>query len=142
MAVVLKPALRKTALDLVREHQAAGDLVAIVTATNEFVTTPIAAAFGVEHLIAVKLQRDADGRVTGRVDGVPSFREGKIARVDEWLDSIGRRRAEFERVTVYSDSPNDLPLLEQATHPVATNPSPSLEALARERGWPVLRLFE
>jgi HAD superfamily hydrolase (TIGR01490 family) len=137
----IAPALHERARALVREHQAAGDLVAIVTATNEFVTAPIAAAFGVEHLIAVRLQRDPVGRVSGRIDGVPSFREGKIARVDHWLASLRRRRDGFERVTVYSDSMNDLALLEAATHPVATNPTPELQALAHERGWPVLTLF-
>jgi len=142
MAEVLRPGLHARAISLVREHQQAGDLVAIVTATNEFVTEPIARAFGVEHLIAVQLERDAAGRPTGRVRGVPSFREGKIRRVDDWLGGLGHARGRFARVTVYSDSPNDLPLLEQATHPVATNPSPSLEAIARERGWPILRLFE
>jgi HAD superfamily hydrolase (TIGR01490 family) len=137
----IEPALHERARALVREHHAAGDLVAIVTATNEFVTAPIAAAFGVEHLIAVRLQRDAAGRVNGRIDGVPSFREGKIARVDDWLAGLRRRRDGFERVTVYSDSMNDLALLEAATHPVATNPTPELQALAHERGWPVLTLF-
>ena len=142
MSEVIVPALHPRALALVREHQAAGELIAIVTATNEFVTAPIARAFGVEHLIAVQLARDAAGRVDGRIAGVPSFREGKIRRVDEWLAALRRRRDGFERITVYSDSPNDLALLEAATHPVATNPSPALEAIARERGWPILKLFE
>jgi phosphoserine phosphatase len=73
---------------------------------------------------------------------VPSFREGKIVRVEQWLAMQGRRHADFDRVTVYSDSTNDLPLLEWATHPVATNPGPELAAIARERGWPVLNLFK
>lgn len=141
MEEVILPAVHPQARELVEEHRAQGDLVAIVTATNEFVTQPIADAFAVEHLLAVRLVRDAQGRVTGEIDGVPSFREGKITRVEQWLASLGRQWSDFERISFYSDSPNDLPLLERATHPVATNPSPSLEAVALERGWPILRLF-
>ena len=141
MHEVITPALHPAALALVQRHQAEGDLVAIVTATNEFVTAPIAAAFGVPHLIAVQLERGADSRYSGRIQGVPSFREGKVQRVHEWLGTLGRRLADFDRVSVYSDSPNDLPLLELATQAVATNPSAALESVARERGWPILRLF-
>ncbi|ABM95974.1 HAD family hydrolase [Methylibium petroleiphilum] len=141
MRELIRPAIRPEALALVREHQRRGELTAIVTATNEFVTRPIAAAFGVETLIAVELERDAAGAVTGRIHGTPSFREGKTVRVQQWLHGMGRRVQDSERVTVYSDSTNDLPLLELATHPVATNPSPALEAIARERGWPLLKLF-
>jgi HAD superfamily hydrolase (TIGR01490 family) len=141
MREVIEPALQPAARALVERHREAGDLLAIVTATNEFVTRPIATAFGVDALIAVELERDADGRATGRIRGEPSFREGKTARVAQWLAAQGRRVQDFERVSVYSDSMNDLPLLELATHPVATNPSPALEALARERGWPLLKLF-
>ena len=127
---------------LVRDHQGAGDRVAIVTATNEFITRPIADAFGVADLIAVELIRDDNGGATGVVRGVASFREGKIVRVEQWLAGQGRRRADFARITVYSDSTNDLPLLEWASHPVATNPGPALRGIACERGWPVLNLFE
>jgi HAD superfamily hydrolase (TIGR01490 family) len=126
---------------LVARHREAGDRLAIVTATNEFVTAPIARAFEVDTLIALELERTADGRCTGRVTGVPSFREGKVARVEAWLAADGLKLQDFGRVTVYSDSPNDLPLLEIATDPVATNPSPALDAVARERGWRVLNLF-
>lgn len=142
MLEVVQPVLDRRALALVRRHQSAGDLMAIVTATNEFITRPIADAFGVAELIAVELVRSGDGRYTGAVRGVPSFREGKIVRVEQWLAMRGRRHADFDRVTVYSDSTNDLPLLEWATHPVATNPGPELAAIARERGWPVLNLFK
>jgi HAD superfamily hydrolase (TIGR01490 family) len=141
MREVMQAALRESAQQLVREHQAAGDRVAIVTATNEFVTRPIADAFGVADLIAVELARDDNGAVTGAVRGVPSFREGKIVRVEQWLAAQGLRHADFDRVTFYSDSTNDLPLLEWATHPVATNPGSALATIARERGWPVLNLF-
>jgi HAD superfamily hydrolase (TIGR01490 family) len=119
----LVPSIQPQALQLVRRHQSRGDLVALVTATNEFVTAPIAEAFGIEHLIAVRLQRDVGGWFTGRIDGIPSFREGKIARVEEWLLQLGHRRDDFASVACYSDSPNDLPLLEWADEAVATNPS-------------------
>ncbi len=142
LAEVIQPAIRPQALALVEQHRAQGDLIAIVTATNEFVTQPIARAFGVDHLIAVKLVRDAEGRVTGEIDGVPSFREGKITRVEQWLAERGHSLTDFQRVSFYSDSPNDLPLLEQSTDPVATNPSPALEAEAKARGWRLLNLFQ
>ncbi|MBC7701198.1 HAD family hydrolase [Aquabacterium sp.] len=141
MAEVVLPAIQPQALQLVRDHEAQGDLLAIVTATNEFVTRPIADAFGVPDLLAVGLTRDPEGRVTGEIHGVPSFREGKITRVEQWLAERGQTLADFERVSFYSDSPNDLPLLYLASDPVATNPSPALEAVARERGWRILRLF-
>ncbi|MEW6705131.1 MAG: HAD family hydrolase [Pseudomonadota bacterium] len=138
----MAPSLLPQAQALVKRHQDAGDLVAIVTATNEFVTRPIADAFGVQELIAVELHRDDLGRVTGRIHGVPTFQEGKIHRVMQWLDQREHRWDQFERITFYSDSTNDLPLLERVSHPVATNPSPALEKIARERGWPILKLFE
>jgi HAD superfamily hydrolase (TIGR01490 family) len=138
---VIDEAVQPRALELVYDHLAAGDLAAIVTATNEFVTAPIAAYFGVP-LIALQLERDAQGHATGRTRGVPTFRAGKVTRVEQWLSSLGHVRADFERITFYSDSTNDLPLLEWATHPVATNPSAALARIAAERGWPILRLFE
>jgi HAD superfamily hydrolase (TIGR01490 family) len=142
MQQVIRPQLRDSALSLVARHQQQGDRVALVTATNEFVTSPIARAFGIDTLIAVQLQRDASGSITGLIDGVPSYREGKVTRVGQWLASLGQQWESFERITVYSDSANDLPLLERATHPVATNPSASLLAIAQARSWPVLNLFE
>jgi HAD superfamily hydrolase (TIGR01490 family) len=141
MRECIAPHLRPEAIELVRRHQREDDFVAIVTATNEWVTRPIAEAFGVEALIAVELERDAEGRATGAIRGTPSFREGKVLRVAQWLAGHGHRVQDFERISVYSDSMNDLPLLELATHPVAANPSAALAAQARERGWPILRLF-
>jgi HAD superfamily hydrolase (TIGR01490 family) len=141
MAEVVLPRMSEAARALVRRHQADGDLVALVTATNEFVTGPIARAFGIEHLIAVRLERAAGGTITGRIAGVPSYREGKVTRVGQWLAERGAGWRDFQRISVYSDSVNDLPLLERATHPVATNPSPALEAIAKERGWRILNLF-
>ncbi len=144
MRATVQKAIRPQALELVRAHQRNGDLVVIVTATNEFVTRPIAQAFGVSHLIAVELERDeqvgGSGWFTGTIRGVPSFREGKVARVEQWLQS---RDLAWDSVhtTFYSDSMNDLPLLEKATVPVATNPDARLRALAVERGWRILDLF-
>lgn len=141
MHEVVQPQIRPQARELVQRHQSQGDLVAIVTATNEFVTGPIARAFGVDHLIAVALERGPGGNITGRIEGVPSFREGKTTRTEQWLASLGHRREDFQHISVYSDSANDLPLLEYATDPVATNPSPSLAAIAEARGWRILQLF-
>lgn len=141
MAEVVRPAIRDNAVELVQKHLRRGDLCAIVTATNDFVTAPVARAFGISHLIATIAEHRL-GRYTGRIEGVPSFQAGKIVRVDEWLAGMGLSRDAFKEVWFYSDSPNDLPLLEVATHPVATNPSPALRAVAQERGWQVLDLFQ
>ena len=139
--LVVRPMLTPTALALVQRHRDAGDLLAIVTATNEFVTRPIAALFGVEELIATELARDRSGQATGAIRGVAAFRRGKVTRVAQWLAARGLRLDSFGRSTFYSDSPNDLPLLEAVTQPVATNPSAELERIALARGWPVLKLF-
>jgi HAD superfamily hydrolase (TIGR01490 family) len=142
MHEVIGPLLQERAFELVRAHQRAGDLCAIVTATNEFVTRPIADALGVAELLAVELERDAQGLVTGAIRGVPTYQDGKVLRVEQWLSGQDLAWADFGRISVYSDSTNDLPLLERATDPVATNPSPALEAIAVTRGWRILRLFE
>lgn len=138
---VARPALRDSALALVQRHREAGDQLALVTATNEFVTRPIAQLFGIDTLIATELERDTGGRVTGAIRGTPAFRAGKVERVRDWLHAQGRSLGDFERQFFYSDSTNDLALLEQVSHPVATNPGPALEAVALERRWPILRLF-
>ena len=142
MRDVIVPAIRPAATALVESHRARGDRLALVTATHEFVTAPIAAAFAIGDLIATRLERDEAGAFTGRIDGVPSFREGKSRRVGQWLAATGHDWGDFGRISVYSDSPNDLPLLERATDAVATNPSPELEAIAVARGWRILKLFE
>jgi HAD superfamily hydrolase (TIGR01490 family) len=141
MRAVIEKVIKPQALALVREHQAAGDAVIIVTATNEFVVRPIAALFGVPDLIAINLARDpVSGWFNGEIQGTPSFREGKVARVQEWLSSRELDWADVES-TFYSDSINDLPLMERVTHPVATNPDDRLRAIAHDRGWRILDLF-
>ena len=140
MREVIEPALQPQALDLVRYHREAGHQVVIVTATNDFVTGPIAQRFGVQELIAVQLERDPHGGVTGEIAGTPSVREGKVVRMNEWLAARGLHWAEVE-TTFYSDSMNDVALLEKVTHPVATNPDAKLRALAQARHWRTLDLF-
>lgn len=141
MAEVIRPAIRDNAVQLVQDHLTRGDLCAIVTATNDFVTAPIARAFGIPHLIATVAQMER-GRYTGRIQGVPSFQAGKITRVDDWLRSMNLSRDTFDEVYFYSDSPNDLPLLEAVSHPIATNPSPRLRSIAEEKGWKIIDLFQ
>jgi len=141
MDEVIRHRITPEALALVRSHQHAGDTVMIVTATNEFVTRPIAQAFGVSELIAVELERDATGWITGEIKGTPSFRDGKVTRVADWLATQGLAWDQVE-MSFYSDSMNDLPLLEKAHHPVATNPDARLRQLATERGWRILELFQ
>lgn len=143
MDEVIGPAILPQALDLLQRHREAGEELLIITATNEFVTEPIAERLGVQNLIAVGLARDADGPdgwITGEIQGVPSFREGKVTRFNDWLSARGLARDGVE-VTFYSDSINDLPLMDNADHPVATNPDERLRSMAQTRGWPILELF-
>jgi HAD superfamily hydrolase (TIGR01490 family) len=140
MAEVIRPAIRPAAHRLLQHHRDAGDRIVIVTATNEFVTGPIARELGVAELIAVRLERDPSGWYTGAIDGVASMREGKVVRVTQWLAERGLDWLDVE-TTFYSDSLNDLPLLERVDHPVATNPDPRLRTIALERGWRILDLF-
>ena len=144
MHTIIQPAIQPQALALVQQHQQAGDEVVIITATNNFVTGPIARAFGVSELIAVELEHEpaegGTGWITGAIQGVPSFREGKVTRIGQWLAQRGLTLAEVES-TFYSDSINDLSLMENVTHPVATNPDLRLRAIAQQRGWRILDLF-
>jgi len=139
MASRIRPMIGAPARALVRKHLDAGDLCAIITATNSFVTRPIAREFGVEHLVATEPEK-RNGRFTGKVAGIPCFREGKVTRLDEWLAARGERLARFTESALYSDSHNDLPLLERVTRPVAVDPDEQLAATARQRGWPVISL--
>jgi HAD superfamily hydrolase (TIGR01490 family) len=144
MQQVVQPGILPPALELVRQHQAAGDTVVIITATNEFVTRPIAAAFGVHELLAIELERDeregGSGWYTGEIRGVPSFREGKVRRMEQWMAARGLGWDQVH-TTFYSDSINDVPLLEKADVPVATNPDERLRVLAQQRQWRILDLF-
>lgn len=133
------PLISTAALAKIAEEKSRSHLVAIVTATNRFVTAPIATALGIEHLIATEAAMDEQGEFTGEVQGTPSFREGKILRVDQWLATLGHTWQDFDQLAFYSDSLNDLPLLERASEPVVVNPDRTLERLAEERHWPILR---
>ena len=145
MQDVVQPVITDAARALIAQHRAAGDEIVIVTATNEFVTRPIADALGVEELIAVQLEnaRGADGVewITGNIRGVPSAREGKVTRMEQWLAGRGLGWGGV-RSTFYTDSMNDIALLEKVDHPVATNPDERLRALAQERGWRILDIFK
>lgn len=135
------PHLHDSARDLIDKHRQAGDLIAIITASNEFVTRPIADAFNIEHLMAIQLEQQ-NNQYTGRHTGIPSFREGKVTRLNQWLEGRNQQLDQFEKSWFYSDSINDLPLLEVVTDPVAVNPDEALTSIANKRGWPTLHLFE
>ena len=139
MRLRVAPMITPAARALVRSHLEARELCAIITATNSFVTGPIARDFGVEHLIATEPELRA-GRFTGRVAGRACFREGKLERLEQWLAALGRRLSEFPESIFYSDSHNDLPLLERVTRPVAVDPDEALAEVAARRGWAVMSL--
>jgi HAD superfamily hydrolase (TIGR01490 family) len=135
----ITPMITSAARALVRKHAQRGDLCAVVTATNSFVTWPIAREFGVPHLIATEPEC-RDGRFTGRVAGTPCFRDGKVRRLEEWLAGQGKRLADFSDSVFYSDSRNDLPLLNRVSRPIAVDPDDALAAEAARRGWAVISL--
>jgi len=139
MAERIRPMINNKARALVGQHRDNGDLCALVTATNSFVTGPIALEFGISNLIAT-IPAQENGQFTGQPRGMPSFREGKIARVESWLESMGFWWSNFERSWFYSDSLNDLPLLAHVSDPIAVDPDETLLAHARNAGWPVLKL--
>jgi len=139
MATRILPLIGERARALVRAHLDRGALCAIVTATNSFVTGPIAREFGIPHLIAT-IPAQEEGRFTGKPRGEPSFRGGKVTRVNAWLEALGLWRGSFARSWFYSDSHNDLPLLEWASHPVAVDPDARLAAAAQARGWLTISL--
>lgn len=132
----VRPMLQDKAFQLLEEHRDQGHTLMIITATNRFVTEPIAARLGIEHLIATDPEL-LNGRYTGGVAGVPSFQDGKVTRLDDWLQS---RNETLEGAWFYSDSHNDVPLLEKVDHPVAVDPDPKLERLALAKGWKVMSL--
>ena len=121
---------------LLQQHRDKGDLLLIITATNQFVTEPIANSLGVDQLLAT-VPEFIDGAYTGKVTGTPCFQAGKVERLQHWLQSTGHSLAGS---TFYSDSHNDLPLLEIVDFPVAVDPDPILENTAKQRGWPVISL--
>ena len=133
------PIVAPKARELVARHAQDADLMAIITATNSFVTAPIAKAFGIFHLIATEPEQK-NGEFTGEVFGTPSFREGKITRLDEWLKLKGLTWSSITESWFYSDSLNDLPLLQRVTNPVAVDPDDTLRDYANKQGWPVISL--
>ena len=135
----IRPMITPASRQLVQRHTANGDLLCIVTATNSFVTGPIADEFGIPHLIGT-IPAQSSGQFTGISTGVPSFREGKIIRVEAWLEAMGLWWSDFERSWFYSDSLNDLPLLEKVTDPVAVDADATLTAIATKNGWPSISL--
>ena len=139
MATQIRPMLKPNARDLVKRHQDKGDLCALVTATNSFVTGPICRELGIPHLIAT-IAAHENGQFTGKPRGTPAFREGKIVRVEAWLESMGLWWGNFERSWFYSDSLNDLPLMSRVSDPVAVDPDSTLRAHAEAAGWTVLNL--
>lgn len=139
MQTVIMPAIGLKARTLVAGHLGAGDLCCCVTATNAFVTAPIAREFGIPHLIACDLE-EHDGVFSGKPRGIPSFQDGKIRRVESWLAGINRRIADYPKSYFYSDSRNDIPLLERVTDAVAVDPDTTLKELAATRGWPIISL--
>jgi HAD superfamily hydrolase (TIGR01490 family) len=135
------PAMREQARRLVDSHRARGDELALVTGTNAYVVTPIAREFGIEHVLAVEPEADADGEFTGAWVGTHTCQAGKVRKLDEWLADRGLARDDVQTV-FYSDSINDLPLFERASVPVVTNGDARISAVARARGWATLQLFE
>ena len=132
----VEPIILPKALALLKKHRDAGDKLVIITATNRFITGPIAKRLEVETLLATECEL-VDGRYTGRSIDVPCFREGKVTRLNQWLEE---NKLNLEGSYFYSDSMNDLPLLEQVDNPVAVDPDPNLRAEAEKRGWPVISL--
>lgn len=133
--------LPKGSIDLLSQHQEAGDLCCIVTATHDFVATAYARAFGLDHLVATRPATTgpgADADYTGRLAGPPCFGAGKVEQTATWLGARDLKWTSFKRTWFYSDSINDLPLLDHVSHPVAVSPDAPLRQLAGERGWPVL----
>ncbi|MBT2787285.1 MULTISPECIES: HAD family hydrolase [unclassified Halomonas] len=136
MASKIEPSILPKAEELLARHRTKGDTLLIITATNRFITAPIAERLGVDHLIAVNPEVK-EGRYTGRVSGVPSYREGKVTRLETWLEG---QDLTMEGAWFYSDSHNDLPLLEIVEHPVAVDPDDTLREIAKERQWRIMSL--
>ncbi len=136
MVSKIEPSILPKAEELLARHRTKGDTLLIITATNRFITAPIAERLGVDHLIAVNPEVK-EGRYTGRVSGIPSYREGKVIRLEKWLED---QDLTMEGAWFYSDSHNDLPLLEIVEHPVAVDPDDTLREIAKERQWRIMSL--
>lgn len=132
----IEPHILPKAEELLARHRTKGDTLLIITATNRFITAPIAERLGVDHLIAVNPEV-ANGRYTGRVSGIPSYREGKVTRLNQWLE---QQNLSMDGAWFYSDSHNDLPLLEKVDHPVVVDPDDTLRKIAEERQWRIMSL--
>ncbi len=139
MQKVIKPMMTVKAQALVDQHKAAGDLCVVITATNSFVTKPIATAYGIEHLIGSDPEM-VNGEYTGGVTGVPTYKQGKVIRLNQWLEACGKKLSDFEKSYFYSDSLNDLALLEIVTNPVAVDADATLKQIAQEKSWPQMSL--
>jgi HAD superfamily hydrolase (TIGR01490 family) len=139
MDKVIRPMMTKKAQALVDEHQAAGDLCVVITATNSFVTKPIATAYGIEHLLGSDPEM-VNGEYTGGVTGVPTYKEGKVIRLNQWLEARGTKLSDYEVSYFYSDSHNDLPLMKLVTNPVAVDADETLTAYAKAQAWPAISL--
>jgi HAD superfamily hydrolase (TIGR01490 family) len=139
MQKVIRPMMTEKAQALVNKHKAAGDLCIVITATNSFVTKPIATAYGIEHLIGSEPEM-VNGEYTGGVTGVPTYKEGKVIRLNQWLEERGNQFSDYETSYFYSDSLNDLALLELVTNPVAVDADATLKQIAQEKGWPQISL--
>ena len=131
-----------TAKNIVKKHIDNGDTVVLISATNEFVITPIAAQFGIRYVMGVRLVTDENGNYTGEYTGTPSFKEGKIVRLNEWLSSRGESMADYEQSFFYSDSHNDLPLLRLVDCPIAVNPDSILRQEAEDKNWTIIQFTE
>lgn len=139
MDQVIKPMMTQKAQDLVNKHKAQNDLCIVITATNSFVTKPIAAAYGIEHLIGTDPEM-IGGQFTGDVSGVPSFQQGKVTRINLWLAQRGQQLSDFATSYFYSDSHNDLPLMKLVSQPVAVDADATLTEYAQQHGWPQISL--
>lgn len=139
MERVIRPMMTEKAQALVDKHRAQGDLMLVITATNSFVTKPIATAYGVDNLIGTDPE-EIDGQFTGGVAGVPSFQQGKVTRLNQWLAERGQQLSDFTTSYFYSDSHNDLPLMKLVSHPVAVDADPTLTEYAAQQGWPSISL--
>ena len=139
VATIIRPMITEKAKDLVNEHRSQGDQLLIITATNSFITKPIAALFGIEELIGTDLE-EINNQFTGKIKGVASFQEGKVTRLNQWLDEKHLTLAQFDKTFFYSDSKNDLPLFGIVSHPVAVNPDATLNAEAKKNNWPIMSL--